>query len=194
MFAIIARIFVIGAGVFLPMACASVPVTSLPKLAALDPTTMDASQVEVAVRAPDDYDLPEDAATLVLSVWQEEGDKTREELFHLVPVPDAPTRFLNKRAKAGFMIHRLHIHPKDAPRMDDFRAHMLSLKEAPGQKSLSVSVTTRPCLKPGANPFKDPRVAIYLRPAQDEEYFTLVKERKVSIEMPDGDARYCATD
>jgi len=78
--------------------------------------------------------------------------------------------------------------------MDDFRAHMLSLKEAPGQKSLSVSVTTRPCLKPGANPFKDPRVAIYLRPAQDEEYFTLVKERKVSIEMPDGDARYCATD
>jgi hypothetical protein len=109
-------------------------------------------------------------------------------------VPDAPTRFLNKRAKAGFMIHRLHIHPKDAPRMDDFRAHMLSLKEAPGQKSLSVSVTTRPCLKHGANPFKDPRIAIYLRPAQDEDYFTLVKERKVSIEMPDGDARYCATD
>ena len=40
MFAIIARIFVIGAGVFLPMACASVPVTSLPKLAALAPALL----------------------------------------------------------------------------------------------------------------------------------------------------------
>lgn len=192
MFASIARIFVMGVILGLSAGCASIPVASLPKLAALDPVSMDAGEVEVAVRAPDDYELPEGGVTLVLSVWQEEGDHKREELFHLVPVPGGPTDFLRKRAKAGFTIHRLHVDPKDAPRMDDFRAHMLSLKETPGQKSLSVSVTTRPCLKPGANPFKDPRVAIYLRPTQDEDYFTLVKERAVPIEMPDGEARYCA--
>ena len=78
--------------------------------------------------------------------------------------------------------------------MDDFRAHVLSLKETSGQKRLSISVTTRPCLKHGISPFKDPRIAIYLRPEQDEDYFTLVKERKISIEMPDGDVRYCAAD
>lgn len=65
--------------------------------------------------------------------------------------------------------------------------------DAPGQKSLAVSVTTRPCLKPGANPFKYPRIAIYLRPTREYDYFTLVKERSVPIELPDGDARYCQT-
>lgn len=188
-----ARGFLISLGLAALVACTSVPVASLPKLAALDPVAMDASQIEVAVRAPDDYDLPEDGATLVLTVWQEEGDRTREELFHLKPVPGGLTAFLTKRSKAGFAFHRLRIDPKDAPRMDEFRAHMLSLKDAPGQKSLSVSVTTRPCLKPGANPFKDPRIAIYLRPTREDDYFTLVKERSVPIELPDGDARYCQT-
>ena len=193
MFVSAARVLLTTGLIGLIPACMSVPVTSLPRLAAMDPVSMDANQIEVAVRAPDDFDLPEDGATLVLTVWQEEGDETREELFHLQPVPGSPTKFLTQRTKAGFSIHRMRVDPKDAPRMDEFRAHMLSLKETPGQKSLSVSVTTRPCLKPGANPFKDPRIAIYLRPTQEEDYFTLVKERSVPIELPGGDARYCET-
>ena len=67
------------------------------------------------------------------------------------------------------------------------------LLDADDEIKLSVSVTTRPCLRPGANPFKDPRIAIYLRPTQEEDYFTLVKERSVPIELPGGDARYCET-
>jgi len=191
MFANYARRFVLSLSGLLLTACLSVPVTSMPRLAGLDPVTMDAVGVEVAVRAPDDYDLPEDGAILVLSVWREDGDEGREERFELVPVSGAPSEFLQDRNKQGFTIHRLHVDRADAPRMADFRAYMLSLKELPGQKGLSMNVTTRPCLKAGANPFKDPRVEIYLRPTQDEDYFTLIKERKVPITWPNGEARYC---
>lgn len=191
MLASFARVFIVGVTVALCSACTSVPITSLPKLAALDPISMDARKVEVAVRAPDGYSLPEGTATLVLSVWQEEGDTTYEESFRLAPVPGTPSDFLQDRAKAGFTIHRLRINPQDAPRVDGIREHMLSLKEVPGKKSLSVNVTADPCLKPGATPFKDPRIAIYLRPTQEEDYFTLIKERKVSMELPDGQLRRC---
>jgi len=192
MFADYASRFVLSLlGLFLT-ACLSVPVTSMPRLAGLNPVTMDAAGVEVAVRAPDDYDLPVGGVMLVLSVWREDGDERREERFELVPVAGASSEFLQGRDKRGFMIHRLHVDTKDAPRMADFRAYMLSLKEMPGQKGLSMNVTTRPCLKAGANPFKDPRVEIYLRPTQDEDYFTLIKERKVPITWPNGEARYCA--
>ncbi|HBF89839.1 MAG TPA: hypothetical protein DDX09_01615, partial [Hyphomonas atlantica] len=107
MFVSAARVLLTTGLIGLIPACMSVPVTSLPRLAAMDPVSMDANQIEVAVRAPDDFDLPEDGATLVLTVWQEEGDETREELFHLQPVPGSPTEFLTQRAKAGFSIHRM---------------------------------------------------------------------------------------
>ena len=150
MFANYARRFVLSLSGLLLTACLSVPVTSMPRLAGLDPVTMDAAGVEVA-----------------------------------------PSEFLQDRDKQGFTIHRLHVDPADARRMADFRTYMLSLKEMPGRKSLSLNVTTRPCLKAGANPFKDPRVEIYLRPTQDEDYFTLIRERKVPITWPNGEVRYC---
>lgn len=194
MFADYARRFAMSLSGLVLAGCLSVPLTSVPRLAALDPVTMDAAGVEVAVRAPGDFDLPEGGAILVLSVWREDGNEKRDERFELVPVSGAPSEFLQGRKKQGFTIHRLHVDPADAPRMADFRTYALSLKDMPGKKSLSLNVTARPCLKAGANPFRDPRIEIYLRPTQDEDYFTLIKERKVSIELPDGEAHYCGED
>jgi hypothetical protein len=188
----IARPIVVLAAVLGAVACTSVPLTSLPKLAAMSPETMDASLMEVAVRVPEAYGLPDGSAMLTISVWRDDGTDERHERFDLVAVEGAPSAFLERQEKSGFTIHRLHIDPADAPRMQAFRAYALGLKDMPGQKSLSLSATARPCLAAGANPFRDPRVAIYLRLKPDEDYFTLIKERKVSLQTPDGEIRYCA--
>jgi hypothetical protein len=124
-----------------------VPLTSLPKLAAMSPETMDASLMEVAVRVPEAYGLPDGSAMLTISVWRDDGTDERHERFDLVAVEGAPSAFLERQEKSGFTIHRLHIDPADAPRMQAFRAYALGLKDMPGQKSLSLSATARPCLR-----------------------------------------------
>ena len=52
----------IGAAVL--SACTHVPLSSIPKLAQIDPETTDLSQVELAVRVPQDFRLHRDGASI----------------------------------------------------------------------------------------------------------------------------------
>ncbi len=172
-------------------ACMSVPVTSLPRLASLNPETVDLAKTEVAVRVPEDFDIDTGGVRLIFAVTRENSPEKLEETFELEEIDGALEAGLQGHAKKGFAISRYRIAPADAPRLAAFRERTLALKSEPGKKAFSLSANAKPCLKPGANPFQDIKLTLFLRPAPDEDYFMLVKPTKLPMPTEKGKPHLC---
>ncbi len=91
---------------FFLVSCASVPLMSMPKLARLDPETIDISQVELAIRVNDDYRILKDSAKIsVMFKNKNTGNTFKENIIlpeHVAPL----TKYLIKQKKPGFALYR----------------------------------------------------------------------------------------
>tara|TARA_B100000678_G_C18175889_1_gene489145 strand:- start:546 stop:1187 length:642 start_codon:yes stop_codon:yes gene_type:complete len=183
-------------------ACTSVPLTSLPRLQGLNPTQMDFSEVRVALRVQEGFRLEKDTVTLSMDLTNETQWLDLSEQFPLDIRQRDDDPFLNRQAKPGFTIYEFQIRPEDATRARKLQAVVADLKrrsesgETPKEKhSFSLSVNFKPCLEKGANPFRNARVTVYLRPDPADAYFKLVKERKFDMAGDTiGQIKTCAGD
>lgn len=172
-------------GVAVLSACTHVPLSSIPKLAQIDPETTDLSQVELAVRVPQDFRLHRDGASINVALIPEGG--TPETLALQLEHSTAPlTPFLERQQGSKFKILRFELDPEEAKRATDYRTHVIALKEqlrAEGRGgSASFSVGSTGCLSPGANPFQDLRMKFFMRTKPDEEFYPPIKEIRISPE------------
>lgn len=175
----------------LAAACSSVPLTSLPKLAAISPFSLDPAAMEVAVRVSEDFRLPEDGVTLDFQVTREGSSELIEEVFVLDQVPGPLTAGLDKKARKGARIYRYRIAPADHARMTAFRETLVKLKAEPGRKKLDMKANAKPCLVAGANPFQKAKVSVFLRTAPDEDFFTLLDGAVVPLADQHGTPNRC---
>jgi hypothetical protein len=172
-------------GVAILSACTHVPITSIPKLANIDPETTDLSQVELAVRVPQDFRLHRDGASIEV-VLTPEGESP-ETLKLTLEHSEAPlTPFLIRQQGQRFKILRFELDPADAKRATDYRARVIETKErlkAEGRGgSASFSLGSTGCLAQGANPFQDLRMKFFMRTKPDEEFYPPIKEIRISPE------------
>jgi hypothetical protein len=170
--------FLISAAAALMAACTSVPLGSLPRLAELNPRTLDPSGIEVAVRLPDALEVATTTLTYRLS-----NKQTGEEIgdaYALAPVDAPPTAFLRKQLKRDTQIMRYRLEPDQAAALAAARDRALTWSKGQGQLTMSAGASF--CLKPDANPFGKLKITFYLRGAPSDDFFTLISERSIKLD------------
>ncbi len=170
--------------VFLSIAaCTSVPITSYPKLASLDPETIDLADIELAVRMQDDFGIIKDSAVLSLSLQHKDTGEKIQERF-ILETNDAPlTRVLSQKNKQGYVIKRFRMSPETAAAATAYRMQVVTLRNAePGkQHEGTFSANVGFCMQPGGNPFLDPRMTLFIKTDPDKDFFTMIRETEVDL-------------
>ncbi|MEM8616362.1 MAG: hypothetical protein AAGF20_05445 [Pseudomonadota bacterium] len=109
---------------------------------------------------------------------------------------EAPlTRKLKGKLKTGYVIYRYRMDAETSQRAIAHRDAVLARREAePGQHEGTFSASVGFCLTEGGNPFIDPRMTLFLRVAEDEDFFTMIKETKMRLPKgEDQQPRPCRT-
>ncbi|MEO9970124.1 MAG: hypothetical protein ABJG15_09935 [Hyphomonadaceae bacterium] len=175
--------------------CASIPLTTLPKVAGLRPDTAEFMQFEMAVRMPEAFRLYEDSAWLTLEIVSEEATGLAPEKLELmlVPVDGEPSGYLSRQERSGSRIVRMRVDPEAAEQAEAFRAEAIRRKrDYPKQNALNLGARTGGCLSEGANPFQSLKIKTYLRRSSAEDFFVLFKERSMSFGVDSG-ISHCET-
>lgn len=164
--------------------CTSIPLTSIPKLAALKPETMELGQLELAVRVQEDFRLYKDGTKLEIILTPEEENAEIIELY-LVPSDEPLTPYLLRQAGKRFQMIRFALNPEDVPRITAYREKALAIRtrleadDRGGEGGFSIASSG--CLAKGANPFQDLRMKFFIRTRPDEEFYPPLKEFKISL-------------
>ncbi len=115
---------------FLGAGCSHVPLTSLPRLASLDPVTFDLSALRAAVRAPDALRPVPGGATVTMSYWLA-GDEAQKVTVAaaLDEDDDGSVRAaLKADEKPGFRITVFRLSEDGRRRLEAAREEVLALK------------------------------------------------------------------
>jgi len=169
-------------GVMAVSACTSIPLTSLPKLAGLDAMTLDPADIEVAVGFQDGLALNDEAVMLEFEFTNGVSGERLGGSFPLEPLPGALTPFLAKKATNGQSILRFGLTNEQAGVIRAARSEAKTWPKQPDQQhSLSFSAEAKPCLTKDGNPFRAHRFSVYLRSDPDEEFFTMVKNKRLKL-------------
>lgn len=163
-------------------ACASIPLTTLPKLAGLNFETIDMSKIELAVRLQDNIGIQEGTAKLAFSL---ENPK-----FEHLMVLDEPNRalspYLMRKEKPGYKIYRFEISPEQYELAEIFRKNVLDAKKnTRGKTSMTLNATVGFCqLEKGIVP-ETIKMTFFLKTAKDRDFYTLVKEQDITFKPDD---------
>ncbi len=195
---IIRNLAVLLCGLGVLAACTTIPLTSIPKLSALNPRTFDFSKAKVAVRIQEGFKVEDGDVRLTVDLFDGAKQTHTTETFEML-VEDMPqSDFLKKESRHGMDIYGFSFKESDMARVLAFRDAFSAIAEQEGstnergQNSFSLNVNSQGCLEKGENPFQKMKVKIYLKPALDEDYFTFVKEQKIDLaELNEGKIPQC---
>ena len=167
---------------FLLTACASVPLMSLPKLAALDPETLDIDKIELAVRLDDTVGIKKDSAQLFIKI---ENEKTNKDLQHrlVLNVRETDlTPFLQKKERSGYTVHRFKLTPEQAKTAEGFRQDALDMRDTYGKdlKSKLAAQVAFCQFKDGPSLDKF-NMTFYVRTNPNKDFFTLFKKQEIQF-------------
>ncbi len=173
-------------------ACSTIPITNLPKLAALSPQTFDFSKAKIAVRIEEGFRVDDGDVKLVANLYNGRTQENISETFDMVVTSKPVSPFLHGQMRSGFDVYGLSFAEKDNDRVLAFRDAFSNIVEQDRnandkvssqqeKNSFSLSVTTQGCLEVGSNPFQKMAVKIYLKPSEEKDYFTFVKEQKIDL-------------
>lgn len=177
--------------------CTSVPITSYPKLASLDPEVMPLEDIELAVRMQDDFGVIEDSAVVSVGLVHEGTGEAFQREFILQENPEPLTSVLERKLKSGYVIRRFKMSDETAEDATAYRAMIIAEREAePGdQHEGTFGARVGFCMEPGGNPFLDPRMTLFLKTKPDQAFFTMVKETKVPLQRDQQQqAKPCASE
>lgn len=182
----------IMAGTMMLSACSSIPITNIPKLMRLDPETISIGDVEMAIRLRDGFQIQDNGAVLKISIENEASAEKYAERFILEQSAEPLTPYLLRKQKDGYVVHRFMMTEEAVARATKLRENAFKMRESSTEKnSVTISAFSKFCLKPGANPFTDLPITFFIRTDPKKKFYTLFKERKLSIKGGDGKIVYC---
>lgn len=159
--------------------CSHVPLTSLPRLASLDPATMDLAVLRAAVRAPDALRPVPGGATLTMSFWLA-GSETRKSMVSAALEEDSAAAVraaLKADEKAGYRITVFRLSEDGRRQLEAARDQVRSLKAREAASGSRVrgalSVGVKGC---AATPLPDGPILLstYLRDQPSGAFIPLV--------------------
>ena len=183
-FRIAPRVALAAAMLAILAGCASMPVTSMVRLARTDFSTVDPAQLRVAVKLPQGISPRRDRVRLVFTATIDGVPQKQE--FVLADLAD-PGELSRLRADVipGFTIHGFRLAPADIPRLAAFRADLLARKKAGAHGSMSLSVAADAC-RVGALP-DTVLLTTYLRTEQDSDFYPLLDDVDLLKAIPGKD-------
>lgn len=153
---------------------------SLPKLTALDPETLEMDKIELAVRLNDTVGIKKDSAQLFIKIENEKTNKALDHRLVLNARETELTRFLKKKEKSGYTVHRFKLTPEQAKATEDFRKNALEMRETSG-KDLKSKLTAGVAFcqfkdGPSLDKFS---MTFYVRTNPKKDFYTLFKEQNI---------------
>ncbi|MEP9350236.1 hypothetical protein [Xanthobacter sp. KR7-225] len=163
--------------------CSHIPLTSLPKLASLDPAALDLSALRAAMRAPDTLRPEPGGATLTMSFWVA-GAETRKTTIDAALEEDTAVAraALKAEEKPGFRITVFRLSEDGRRRLEAARDEVRNLKarEATTGSRVrgSLSVGAKACAA-GALPDGPLLLSTYLRTEPTGDFIPLTVDLDV---------------
>ncbi len=181
------RALIAGSALLLS-ACASVPLTSLPKLMSLDAETIDPANLELAVLHSDNVGITPGTAKLSIELTDERSGNTitTDQLID-TPVAALPPE-LRKRLKPGYDVTRFSVSDEAAAALIDFRARAVEMRERSGSKPKGTfSASTGFCSPDGSGvPIEPIEFTIFIRTKPEQNFFKLFKTQTMSFAGVEG--------
>lgn len=177
------------------VSCSTIPITTIPKLMALDPETIDIGDVEMAIRLGDDFRIKNKSAMLKISIENKASAQKYAERFILEHSTEPLTPFLLRKQKDGYAVYRFKMTEEAVERATTLRENAYKMRKNSRKKnSVTISASAKFCLKSGANPFTDLAFTFFIRTNPNKKFYTLFKERKLPIKGGDGKIIYCGAE
>lgn len=192
------RLFCFGFVFALLSACASIPLTSLQKLAMLDVETLDISKVEVAIRVQENVEIVDEVAIVVIEATNKKSKESVKEVFMLPKHDVTLTKYLRKQEKEGMRIRRFKFDEGTSSSVHALRAKLIEMAETTQVKnSVSFGVSARPCLTIGTDFIDAMDMTIYLRTNPKKDFYILFKKQEMKFKfdnLEDRDKLYCQSE
>lgn len=162
--------------------CASVPLTSLPKLMSLSIETIDPEALELAVMVPDTVGIT--PGTAKFSIMMTDKDTGRELNTH--QVVDMPVSTLDpvlqKKRKSGQVVHRFKLSDAAVADLRAYRADAIAMREQASDTDGSFSASVGFCRQEGIAFPKDVPMVFYIRTKPGQSFFKLFKTQTLNTE------------
>lgn len=171
---------------FVVTACSSVPLASLPKLAAVKPETMDMSQMELAVRVPEGVGIRDNSAKLDILLKSKASGETLSYAMELHQPNKELTSYLKRQERKGYKVYRYKMTEEQLAKAEAFRIKALDLKaRSEGTKNeMTLNASAGFCrLAEGATNSID--MTFYIRTKSNKDFFKLFKEQSLPIKAED---------
>ena len=176
------RKLLIGFIAILLSACASIPLTTLPKLAGLNFETVDMSKIELAVRIQESVGIQKGTAKLKF-------DLENPKFKHAMTLDEPNTMlspYLKRQEKPNYKIYRFEISPEQYELAEAFRAKVLEAKKkTKGKTRMSLNATVGFCQFEKGPVLETIKMTFFLKTAKDRDFYTLIKEQDISFTPED---------
>ena len=163
--------------------CASIPLMSLPKLLSLNIETLDMSQLELAVRLPDNVGVEQGSAKIEMNLKHAKTSENLDHQIFLETIDTAVTPFLTKQSKPGYTVHRFKMTPKQEHEAQLFRQKALSMKSKSKDKiEMEMAASVGFCAFKNKPTFDDISMTFYVRTNAQKDFFALFKEQDIQFD------------
>lgn len=162
--------------------CASIPLTSLPKLMSLNIETIDPDALELAVMVPDTVGIKPGSARIDIKMTNKDtGRELNTEQVIDMPV-SAPDPVLQRKLKPGQAVHRFRLSETAVDALTAYREDALIMRADASDTTGSFSASIGFCrLKDKAFPATVPMV-FYVRTKPGQSFFKLFKTQTMQTD------------
>jgi len=169
--------------------CATVPLSSIPKLRGLNPETVDMSKLEMAVRLPAGVGIGEKGAYLTMKMDSPHAGETIAEVINFKTPDPELTDYLSRQAKAGQAIYRFKLTGDKLAAAESFRRKALDLRaRSEGHKSEYTYLAYADyCSTNKADSLSELDLTFYIRTRPDKSFFKLFKEQNLVFKDKSGE-------
>lgn len=162
--------------------CASIPLTSLPKLMSLNIETIDPDALELAVMVPDTVGIKPGSAQLKIKITNKDtGQELNTEQVVDMPVSSVDP-VLQRKLKSGQAVHRFKLSETAAAELKTYREDALIMRAEASDTTGSFGASIGFCrLKDTDFPEKVPMV-FYVRTKPGQSFFKLFKTQTMKTD------------
>ncbi|MEM7728116.1 MAG: hypothetical protein AAF311_02460 [Pseudomonadota bacterium] len=163
-------------------ACASVPLTSMPKLMGLSVETVDPGALEMAVIVPDTVGVRPGSAILSFTVRDDDTGESLD-LNQIVDMPvEALDPVLSRASGPGQHVHRFRLSDEAATALEAYRSEALAFREARAGTKGSLSARVGFCRLDGTRFPDTVPMTIFVRTKPGQDFFRLLRTQRLDME------------
>ena len=160
----------------LPVACTSVPISSMYSLSKMDPMRTDPEQIRVAIRVNESVNVSRGRAQIAIGYKADDGSIDELHEFDVqMTSKQTLTPKLIKGLLSGEVVTVMSLTPQDAQTMKDLQQRLYQYTSADGDGEGSFTLRVRELCLDEDLPAGDTPLTLFLKTDNHEDYIVFIK-------------------